>query len=503
MKEAGNALPRISDRACIWVVGACAAAVIAVHAAARAATLTETDSVNLGLALRNYDVRLHQPHPPGYPLVVAAAHGLGWLGEPLQAYLAFAVIASVGAVFTTFLLGRELFAARAGAIAALLLVASPLFLYYASIVSVYPGELLFGPLVVLVAYRVARRADEWSAVALAPTLAVAAGFRPTMLGLLLPVCILAVGVGRPPIARLALGVGIGAAIVAIWAIPMLVQSGGLSGYRHANSLYSRAAHRTSLFHGASLSQARYNALQAIGATLLAAIAALALLAIGAIRRSIEVGDRLRWVLLALWVLPYLLLYVFVHFGKPGYALAYLPAFAVAAGGAVSRDRIAVPLAALFAVLAVAFFLFVPTFDLPGRLDAYRVPSFIPTADSIRVQDREAQALPSLAGACPRSACTIVSLGTSGELWEHEPWSIARWYAAGSRVVRLSDLHGAAPPGAAVFWVGGRIPATVAQDARHVRNVGLWQAYLTRAQPTMRVEAALGLTRRSSARAARP
>jgi hypothetical protein len=496
IEEAGvreeGLLPRASDRANVWVAAVAAAVLIGVHAAARAATLTETDSINLGLALSNYDVRLHQPHPPGYPLVVAAAHSLGWLGEPLQAYLAFAVLASVGAVFSTFLLGRELFDARAGAIAALLLVASPLFLYYASIVSVYPGEMLFGPLVVLIAHRVARRAQDWSAVALAPTLALAGGFRPTMLGLLLPVCILAIGFGRPRVKHLAIGAAIGVAIIAAWAVPMLLESGGVSGYLDAGSLYSRAAHRTSLLHGASLSAARYNALQAIGATVLGAAAAVLLLATGAARRSLQVTGRVRWLLLGAWVLPYLLLYVFVHFGKPGYALAYLPAFSVAAAGAASRDRIAAPLAGLLVVLAVAFFLLVPTFQLPGRLDAYRVPSFIPTADSIRVEDREARALPTIARRCPRSTCTIVSLGTSPELWDHEPWSLSRWYAGGAQVVRLSDLNGAAPPGASVFWVGGDVPAAVANLAHHLRNVGLWQVYETRGNLTRRVESALGL-----------
>ncbi len=210
---------RITTPRYVWI--AAAAAVVGVHVLSRASTLTELDSTNLALALRDYDVRDDQPHAPGYPLVVAAAQLLGWLGEPVPAYLAFALLASVGAVTTTFLLGRELFDARAGAIAALLLVASPLFLYYASIVSVYPAEALFGPLVVLLAHRVARQADRWSVLALAPMLALAAGFRPTALGLLLPVCIVAVVLGRPRLRDLAIGAGVGVAIVAAWAVPML------------------------------------------------------------------------------------------------------------------------------------------------------------------------------------------------------------------------------------------------------------------------------------------
>ncbi len=479
-------------RSHVIALAAASAAVIGVHAVARAQTLTELDSTNLALALRNFDVRLDQPHPPGYPLVVAAAHALSWLGGALQAYLAFALIASVGAVVATFLLGRELFGARAGSMAALLLVASPLFLYYASIVSVYPAETLFGPLVVLVAARVARRSDSRSALALAPTLAIGAGFRPTMLGLLLPVCALAVVIGRPPRRPLLIGVAVGAAIVAAWAIPVLAESGGLSGYLDASSLYSRASHRTSLLNGAPFADARYNAVQAIAAIVLGAAPSLLVLLFGALRRGLRTVRRLPWLLLAAWVIPYILLYVFVHFGKPGYAAVCLPAFAVAAGGAARNQRLALPLASVLAAAGVAFFLFAPTLKLPHRLALYRMGAFLPTADAIRVQDREARFLPTVARKCPRATCTIVSLGTADQFWEHEPYSLARWYAPGVRVPRLSDLGGRAPPGATVYWIGGRVPDAVPRVARPLVPVGQWQVYVTHGARTQRLEGRLGL-----------
>ena len=473
----------------VGTAAAAAAAVIGVHALARAATLTETDSINLALGLDDFDVRLHQPHPPGYPLVVAVAQLLGWLGEPVPAYLAVALLASIGAVATTFLLGRELFGARAGSIAALLLVASPLFLYYASIVSVYPTEVLFGPLVVLVAHRVARQADEWSALALAPTLALAAGFRPTALGLLLPVCLVAVALGKPRFRDIAIGAGVGLAIVASWAVPMLLESGGIDGYREASSLYGRAASFTSILHGASFGEARHNAIRAIAALLLSSLAALLLLAVAAARRSVQVTGRTRWLLLGAWVLPYLLLYVGVHFGKPGYALVCVPAFAVATAGAVARDKLAMPFAALLAAAGVAFFLFAPTHGLGTRLDRYRAAAFIPTADSIRIQDEEARALPRIARACPRATCTIVSLGTADELWEHDPWALQRSYSGDARIARLSDLEPGALPGH-VLWIGGHVPADVAQLGRHVETIGLWEVYETRGETTKRVVSGL-------------
>src|SRR5437879_12339700 len=61
----------------------------------RARMLYNWDAVQFALALREYDVSKHQPHPPGYILYV----GLGrivnaWLGDPAAAYALLAVVFS-------------------------------------------------------------------------------------------------------------------------------------------------------------------------------------------------------------------------------------------------------------------------------------------------------------------------------------------------------------------------------------------------------------------------
>jgi hypothetical protein len=101
-----------------WGLALCGLAALLIRF--RAHRLTEQDSVNLALGLRHYDVALDQPHPPGYPLVVASAHMLGFLGEPVPAYVALAVLSTVATVLATTLLARELFDSSAGVLAALL-----------------------------------------------------------------------------------------------------------------------------------------------------------------------------------------------------------------------------------------------------------------------------------------------------------------------------------------------------------------------------------------------
>src|SRR5207247_4159715 len=63
---AGPALPAYALAALV------AAAFLALHLPYLPASLEDLDSINFALGLRHFDVAAHQPHPPGYPLYIAA-----------------------------------------------------------------------------------------------------------------------------------------------------------------------------------------------------------------------------------------------------------------------------------------------------------------------------------------------------------------------------------------------------------------------------------------------
>ena len=46
---------------------------LAAHLALLPRTLEDLDSINFALGVRQFDVARHQPHPPGYPVYIAAA----------------------------------------------------------------------------------------------------------------------------------------------------------------------------------------------------------------------------------------------------------------------------------------------------------------------------------------------------------------------------------------------------------------------------------------------
>ena len=69
-------------------------------------TLWDWDEALFALALRDYDVTAHHPHPPGFPLFIAAARLL-----PLDGFHALQTIVFVSALFVfpaAFFLAREL-----------------------------------------------------------------------------------------------------------------------------------------------------------------------------------------------------------------------------------------------------------------------------------------------------------------------------------------------------------------------------------------------------------
>jgi hypothetical protein len=373
-----------------WVWGVAGAALlIVVQMTARAHTLTEQDAINLVNGLEDFNPALHQPHPPGYLLVVLAGHALSWLGNSLDALLGVALVASVIALIATYLLGRAMFGRSAGLVAATLLAATPLFLYYLNIASVYPTETAAAPIIGLIGYRVATRASDAWALALLPVLAVAGGFRPTVIALMLPLCAVAVWLGRPRPRPVLLGAAAAVAIVIAWAIPTISQSGGWDMYSEESSgLYGRAAGHTSLFYGASRLEAITNVEWSLGALLMVSVPAFVLLSLlAATNRSLPTPPRNlpAWSILAAWALPYIAFNALVLFGKPGYVMAIVPAIHVAAGGLARSYRR--PQAAAIAVLAAMLLVFytVPNLSLPRRL-----PAFFPTANSIDVADVEAR-----------------------------------------------------------------------------------------------------------------
>jgi len=293
----------------------------------RARMLYNWDAVQFALALREFDIAKHQPHPPGYVLYV----GLGRLvnatvADPTLAYVTLAMIFSAATTVTVYWLARALYDRTTAGAAAALLAVSPLFWFYGSVGLTYAGEAFGATLMALLAYR----ALQGRVVHLytgAVCLGLAGGLRPSVLLLLLPLWAVSAWLGIRERKRLIAAGALLAAAVLAWFLPLVWLSGGWRAYLRASTeLYGMMVLPTSVLGGdpdATFRQARYvveSVLVGLG-PLAFVLAALPFLAR---RRG---WTHREWFLLG-WIAPPVAVYTLVHFGQAGYVLTFLPALVI-------------------------------------------------------------------------------------------------------------------------------------------------------------------------------
>src|SRR5207302_4239002 len=200
----------------------------------RARMLYNWDAVQFALALREYDVVKHQPHPPGYILYV----GLGrivnaWLHDPTAAYVLLAVACSGLTTFVVYLLARGIYDRATALTAATLLAVSPLFWFYGTVGLTYAGEALFASIVAYFAFR-ALRGSETDAWLAAGYLGLAGGLRQSLLLLLFPMWLVSTVLGMRRRRAVVVGGLVLTVAVLAWFVPMIWLTGGLARYLEAS-----------------------------------------------------------------------------------------------------------------------------------------------------------------------------------------------------------------------------------------------------------------------------
>jgi hypothetical protein len=255
-------VPASGRRLALWAL---ALLVLAGHLPFLATTLEDLDSFNFSLGLHAFDPRLHQPHPPGYPVVIALGRvalpvvtALGVATGPAADARALALVSAIAGALTVlplFVLYRRLDAVgvrgsdhagrdgRALAAVVLAVVAPLAWFTMARPMSDVPGLLLALAAQALLAGawmeqraadpsgRATRHADRlllWGAL----VAAAAVGARSQAVWLVAPIFGLALVARRGPGAGRARvsAAGVFALACLAWVVPLLRESGGLDGY---------------------------------------------------------------------------------------------------------------------------------------------------------------------------------------------------------------------------------------------------------------------------------
>lgn len=327
VRWAGLARSNLERHADAWLAGGLGVLTLLSRWPYRARMLYNWDAVQFALALREFDVAKHQPHPPGYLLYVGLGRLLNIpLADPNLAYVGLAMLFSAATTVTVYWLARALYERATAASAAALMAVSPLFWFYGSVGLTYAGEAFGASLVAAFAYRALRgdaRYLYWGAVALG----LAGGIRPSVLVLLFPLCAGCAVVGIRGARRLALAAALMLGAVLSWFLPLVWLTGGLDAYLRASTqLYGSVVLATSVLGGSidvTLAQARY-----LLASVIVGLGPLALAAFALPLYARRSGwGRADWFLLA-WIAPPAVFYTLVHFGQAGYVLTFLPALVI-------------------------------------------------------------------------------------------------------------------------------------------------------------------------------
>jgi hypothetical protein len=297
------------------------------------------DDVNFAYAIRDFDPRISQPQPPGYPLFVLETRLLLLLGfkRPESNLLAMAMLGSIAALTLAALAGDRFFGRPVGVIAALLLLFEPSF-WYTALTSAVRVQLAVVSLAVgLLCYRVwsgETRFAVWSGLALG----LGAGVRPELGPLLAPLWIAAMAKGGVSYTRMLAASGVTGATVLAWLIPTVLESGGWVTYYRMCVTYaqSQAGTLTSGLFGATSAE-WLGAVCWLLVWLLGGLLVWPVVAPLAWRREDGFGltSRQGW-FFALWFMPSFLFAALFHVADPGHVQAMTPVVCLLAGALLSR-----------------------------------------------------------------------------------------------------------------------------------------------------------------------
>lgn len=288
------------------------------------------DSVNFALALSKFDVRLHQPHPPGtFVIYIMLGRFLNWFLRDPNASLVWVSILSSGlASALVFVLGQRWFGKRVGLTSAMLMLSSPLVWFHGEVALSYMLEFVWVVTLVLLCSDL-HAGSEWALFISALFMGFSGGIRPNTPVFLLPLWVFSVR--RFPLWKVVAALAVMAAGVAIWAVPMIEMSGGPIAYWEAFQLW-RGAHteESGSLEGIFVNGARFAvfATYALGMSLVPVLLAMPW-RLRESPRSLLKDWRLQ--ALVLWIAPAVAYFVFIHVRQSGHIFTVVPALIIIAG----------------------------------------------------------------------------------------------------------------------------------------------------------------------------
>jgi len=273
------------------------------------------DSVSFALSIENFDLHLHQPHPPGYILYSYTIRLLNHLiHDPNKTMIYLNIAATLGACFALYMLVFTISGNRiAAAGASVLYAVNPIAAFCGSVAEIYAVEGFWVAAIfwLLIVSRKQPRYLIWASAAMA----VAGGFRQTTEVFILPAFLVCCWSQPKKILLSSFAVLIVANL--LWFVPLVEKAHGLESY--FNSLYrqSERAAESAPDAGEEEGSSTKLILRLVQTITLPILIALILRA-----RRFRMA-REDWILL-IGILPPVIFFFVFPFPKNGYLLIFVP-----------------------------------------------------------------------------------------------------------------------------------------------------------------------------------
>lgn len=303
----------------------------------RAQFLINWDAVNFALGTEFFDLRHHQPHPPGYIGYIAIGRFLNrFTGDPNASLTILSAISGAVAPAIMFALADRFVERRYAVATALFFGLSPVVWYYSEVALTYSVEMMLALLFVWLGYEARARHSLKALFFSTLFLSLLGAIRQSGLAFLLPLWLYFMW----PFTRRD-QIKIGASFVVanlLWFVPLIRISGGLQTY-----LDEMADLAGLVVVPTSVASFRlWGLLQNAAFTALAFLLAINfgfIILIAARRRRLNPLHKLSPAdrrFFYVWIIPALATFVLIHTGQLGYILLVLPAVCLLIGMALSE-----------------------------------------------------------------------------------------------------------------------------------------------------------------------
>jgi hypothetical protein len=296
------------------------------------------DSAQLALAVVHYDIRINQPHPPGFYLYIALGRLLNALvGDPHAALVWLSVLAGAWLTMVGWLLATSMFGRRCGLGTGLILLTSPLSWFHSEIALTTIVDSALVVTFVFACWRAVQQGATWSRiVVMAALLAAVAGVRQQSAPSLIPVWLYVLWrSARPRGYKLVSAAALLLGFSLLWFVPTVKSAGGIASYFHLLRLKSQIDASRFVWAGGG-AEALASTVHCVGSACLTGLSVAGIIALTefvcrALRGSPDDSsrkNRTQFEVLLLWLMSMLLLDMLMYVAMPGHILDFLPALVV-------------------------------------------------------------------------------------------------------------------------------------------------------------------------------